>query len=376
MKLYKSLICVVVGLLLAGCATAPVEKEITPVEMVGAPQIEEKTAPNLKNLNEGLNDLTVQIVNSMIKGQKHKIAVVEFSDLAGHVTQLGMLLSEELITRLFKTDKFDVVERQLLTKIIEEQKLELTGIVDPLSAKELGKILGVDAIVSGTVTDLGESIKVNARLISTESGAIFSVAATEIGKDATVLKLMEEKVERVKKAEAKEPEEEKPSEEVEKPEAEYEPGLIGAYYQLPEYGAPFGLKPADIKIDQTVYFKCDKSPVESKYWGIRWIGEVYIPRTGTYQFQARCQRVTGYSWGEPAYYGPAYTLLQIGNEIIFPKAEEKYREKGIQLTGPGWHLVRFDYWGMEFGHVVLSWRTPDVPTFETIDPKYFRHKVK
>lgn len=144
------------------------------------------------NLDEKLADLSEQITNSMTEAYKTKIAVIEFSDLDGNITNFGKYLSEELITRLFMTKKFEVVERQLLNKIMAEHTLSLTGLVDPDSAKELGKILGVDAICSGTVTDLGTSVKVNARLIATETGTIFAVASVEIFKDETVIKLMGE----------------------------------------------------------------------------------------------------------------------------------------------------------------------------------------
>ena len=94
-------------------------------------------------------------------GGKATIAVVEFSDLSGGVTDFGRLLSEELITKLFATGNYKVIERLLLNKAIAEHKLQLQGLVDPKSAKELGKLLGVDAIVSGTVADLGNSLRVN-----------------------------------------------------------------------------------------------------------------------------------------------------------------------------------------------------------------------
>ena len=55
----------------------------------------------------------------------------------------------------------------------------------------MGRILGVDAIASGSVTDLGTNVKVNARLIATETGSVFAVAAVKIAKDATVKKLMQ-----------------------------------------------------------------------------------------------------------------------------------------------------------------------------------------
>jgi TolB-like protein len=143
-----------------------------------------------ESLDSNLSNLVNQIVNGIHKEGKTKIAVVEFSDLNGHTSVLGKFLAEELITRLFITNKFEVIERQLLNKIIEEHKLNFTGLIDPNSAKELGRILGVEAIISGTITDLNESIKINARLISTETGQIFSVASIEIPKNNDIRKLM------------------------------------------------------------------------------------------------------------------------------------------------------------------------------------------
>lgn len=180
-KLYGAEILSIVLLLLGlmGCA-------ITKQQGV----IHKTTAKVIGNLDNALGDLTNQIVNSMAEKGKKKVAVIEFSDLNGRVTEFGKYLAEELITRLFMTKKFEVIERQLLNKVLKEQKLSLTGVLDPSSVKTIGTLLGVDAIVSGTITDLGTSLKVNARIISTETGTVFAVAATEIVKDATVRKLM------------------------------------------------------------------------------------------------------------------------------------------------------------------------------------------
>jgi curli biogenesis system outer membrane secretion channel CsgG len=43
------------------------------------------------------------------------------------------------------TRRFEVVERQLLNKVLEEQNLGMTGILDESSAARIGKNLGVDA---------------------------------------------------------------------------------------------------------------------------------------------------------------------------------------------------------------------------------------
>lgn len=137
-----------------------------------------------------IDDLSRQITSKATAKQKSTIAVVEFADLEGRITNFGRFLAEELITRLHETEKFKVIERQLLNKVINEQKLTLTGMVDPSSAKKLGNILGVDAIVSGSITDLGKTLRVNARMISTETGEIFAVASSEIPKDDQVITLV------------------------------------------------------------------------------------------------------------------------------------------------------------------------------------------
>jgi TolB-like protein len=144
----------------------------------------------VRNLNDGMEDLSAQIVNEMVVQNKTKIAVIEFSDLEGNRINLGKYTSEELTTKLFQSRKFNVIERSMMEKVYKEQQLSISGIIDEKSARQLGKILGVDAICSGTITDLGKTVKINARLISTETGSLFSVASVEIEKDDKVDTLM------------------------------------------------------------------------------------------------------------------------------------------------------------------------------------------
>ncbi|MEJ2053041.1 MAG: FlgO family outer membrane protein [Calditrichaceae bacterium] len=155
-----------------------------------APAVKNQNTESQNTLDAQLQLLTDKIVISLAQTQKSKIAVIEFSNLEGKITKFGRYLAEELITRLYLTNRFQVIERQLLNKVIQEYELNLSGLVDVSSAQELGRILGVDAIASGSVTDLGEKVKVNARLISTQTGQIFSVASVTIKKDDVVKKLM------------------------------------------------------------------------------------------------------------------------------------------------------------------------------------------
>lgn len=167
----------IIGFLLqSSCATTDTKKE--------------KTVPQRATLDHQIDNISNQIVNNLKLEKKSTIAVIEFSNLDGQVSGFGKFLSEELITRLFNSKKFNVIERQLLEKVINEHKLSVSGLIDENTAKDFGQILGVDAIVTGSITDLGESVKVNARLIATETGRIFAVASGEIMKDRKVSSLM------------------------------------------------------------------------------------------------------------------------------------------------------------------------------------------
>ena len=71
---------------------------------------------------------------------KPSIAVVDFSDLEGNVSNDGRRLSEELITKLFLTRSYKkVVERLQLKAVIAEHKLRVQGVVDPRLSQRIGQ---------------------------------------------------------------------------------------------------------------------------------------------------------------------------------------------------------------------------------------------
>lgn len=75
---------------------------------------------------------------------------------------------------LIKTGAFTLYERILLYKILEEQDLGLTGALDEKTTTEIGKLYGVEAIVTGTVSKFGNTISVVAKLIDTETAKVIA----------------------------------------------------------------------------------------------------------------------------------------------------------------------------------------------------------
>lgn len=113
-----------------------------------------------------------------------KIAVLPFSYVDSNPSADGAVISEKLITRIANEGELQIVERSLLAKVLEELRLQHSGIVDETSIKGLGKILGVEAVVAGTLTrQMNGSLEINARLIKTESAAILAVATGNVYPD-------------------------------------------------------------------------------------------------------------------------------------------------------------------------------------------------
>jgi hypothetical protein len=133
-----------------------------------------------KNLDLQMDMLAGQLASSLEILKIRKIAFVEFPDLDGNVTDLGRFVAEELTTRLVMANNIEVIERPLLKKIMEEQKLSATGLIDDKSAIKFGRIVGAAALVTGTIANLNTGVKINARVIASETGTVYAGAATKI----------------------------------------------------------------------------------------------------------------------------------------------------------------------------------------------------
>ena len=122
--------------------------------------------------------------------KKTKIAVLDFT-LQGEgfeTEDMGAIVAEWFITAFVKAGRFDVVERGMINKIVEEQKLAMSGILDDTTATQIGKLLGVQTIISGSVLKLQNILEINARIIDVETA---SIKAAENVKSTAAVRLQD-----------------------------------------------------------------------------------------------------------------------------------------------------------------------------------------
>lgn len=111
-------------------------------------------------------------------GNKPSVAVLDFESM-GTEDYLGKAVSEIMRTALVSNKSYRVVERAQISKALSEQKFQKSGIIDDKSAVELGKVLGADLIVVGSVVKIGNAYTINSRMIDVKTGE------AKLGKNVT-----------------------------------------------------------------------------------------------------------------------------------------------------------------------------------------------
>lgn len=164
-----------------------------------------------KSIVAALGVLAV-LASSEALAQKPRVAVIEFKDKTSRYTwyQAGQAAQDMFVTELVKTGKYRVIDREQLDAIMREKNLSLSGEIDPRTAVKAGKLLGVEYLITGALTELGvadrgarvpgafglPSVRVgsqkmdasiDARMISTTTGEIiWADTAKETTSDASV----------------------------------------------------------------------------------------------------------------------------------------------------------------------------------------------
>ena len=90
---------------------------------------------------------------------KPRVAVLEFKNKTeGYIWawyRAGEAAQDMLVTELVKKGNFRVMEREKLDAIMQEKNLQLSGDIDPKTAVKLGKMIGVEYLIAGAITELG-----------------------------------------------------------------------------------------------------------------------------------------------------------------------------------------------------------------------------
>jgi curli biogenesis system outer membrane secretion channel CsgG len=98
----------------------------------------------------------------------------------------GRVVANLLASELSNIKNIKIIERSEIAKLLDEQALQQSGIIDPEQARKIGKMAGADAVIMGELTDYiiwenlsgaGSTISFSIRMIDLQSSRVIMNAA-------------------------------------------------------------------------------------------------------------------------------------------------------------------------------------------------------
>ena len=111
----------------------------------------------------------------MAQHNKINIAVLDL-DATNIKEEDARFLSDRLRVELFDAGKFNVLERDKMNIILDEQGFQMSGCTSVECAVEIGQLLNVQQMVAGSIGRIGNVYSITLRLINVQTGELLQTA--------------------------------------------------------------------------------------------------------------------------------------------------------------------------------------------------------
>jgi hypothetical protein len=141
-----------------------------------------KTGPNLIVIesrdaqgNQAQKQITIvrKTPKALLLSERLRVGVLPF-DLRGEMTTSGFALQDSFLHQLVQQQRFQVVEREKLEAILQEQQLGSSRLIDTATAVRLGRLAAAHAMVAGTMIATRTGTEVIGRVIDSETAEILT----------------------------------------------------------------------------------------------------------------------------------------------------------------------------------------------------------
>jgi TolB-like protein len=141
---------------------------------------------NSVSLDKGLGNAAKYFVERLEPGAK--VILLNFTAPA---PQLAEYVLEELTAHIVNDGSLVVVDRKNLEMLDQELQFQLSGEVDDDTILSIGKKLGAQIIISGSMEPLGNLFRLRVRAISVETAVIKGINTATIQRDRILSSLTE-----------------------------------------------------------------------------------------------------------------------------------------------------------------------------------------
>jgi curli biogenesis system outer membrane secretion channel CsgG len=102
------------------------------------------------------------LFSAIAYSQNIRLAVMGLEDKTKRVMpSVVSTLTDLANTYIFHMGRFTLIEREAISKVLKEQKLALSGLIDTTTAAKVGKLLGANYLLLGSIVNFGDSVQKN-----------------------------------------------------------------------------------------------------------------------------------------------------------------------------------------------------------------------
>jgi len=132
-------------------------------------------------IDKSLSEISNDIADKLSQKNQKKIVVLYITDIHNNQSVAGKYIADVISYNLVNNPlNFLVFDRENLSEITEAKKLIDEGYIDAAKAKELGKILAVDAIIIGNYTVLPSTLKLSLKALDVNSGLVVAASMKDL----------------------------------------------------------------------------------------------------------------------------------------------------------------------------------------------------
>lgn len=143
-----------------------------------------------QNLDREIETIIAPLIASISSQPVKNVAISDFTSLDGTSSELGKYLAEEFSFSLVNAKKsFIVIDRSRVSALLKENGLGNSGMMDPNTIAKLGKMKGIDAVIAGTLTSTGNSLRLIIKVWNLETQGLMSAAKGDISKTPMIIEL-------------------------------------------------------------------------------------------------------------------------------------------------------------------------------------------
>ena len=122
-----------------------------------------------------LRIIAAKLSSKLEQAGQRSVTVLDFTDLQNSPTELGRYLAQEITEAMVNSGaRLQLIDRTGLQYLLKEHNMSIDGFISPETSRKLGRLIGVDTIVRGTIVLLDQQIRLSLRAVSVETGQIIA----------------------------------------------------------------------------------------------------------------------------------------------------------------------------------------------------------